>query len=105
MLQNLGQNIRSVEERIKQLENAKQKPTEEKTEQYNSTVCKVVENTDIMRLQLIFEGVPSADIRSILKSNGFKWSPSNGAWQRQLTDNARYSTKKVIKQLEERKTA
>jgi hypothetical protein len=23
-----------------------------------------------------------------MKSNGFKWSPSNTAWQRQLTSNA-----------------
>lgn len=26
-----------------------------------------------------------------LKRNGFKWSRFNGAWQRQLTDNAKYA--------------
>lgn len=26
-----------------------------------------------------------------MKSNGFKWAPSQGAWQRQLTKNAIYA--------------
>jgi len=30
----------------------------------------------------------NADTRAELKSNGFRWAPSVGAWQRQLTDNA-----------------
>ena len=64
ILQNLGQNIRNVEQRIEQLERIKAKPTSDITEQYNTTICKVVENTEIMRLQLIFDGKPSDDIRS-----------------------------------------
>ena len=31
---------------------------------------------------------PDADTRAELKSSGFRWAPSVGAWQRQLTDNA-----------------
>lgn len=31
--------------------------------------------------------------RERLKANGFRWSPKNGAWQRQLTDNARRALK------------
>lgn len=100
ILQNLGQNIRNVEQRIEQLERAKAKPTRDTTENYNTTVCKVVENTDIMRLQLIFDGKPSADIRDMLKSHAFRWSPSNEAWQRQLTNNARYETKSLLKEIE-----
>lgn len=48
-----------------------------------------------MRLQLIFDGKPEDAVRDILKKNGFKWSPKNGAWQRQLTDNALFSLKRV----------
>jgi hypothetical protein len=48
-----------------------------------------------MRLQLIFDGKPSDEVREVLKKNGFKWSPKNGAWQRQLTDNAICSLKRV----------
>ena len=40
------------------------------------------------RLQLIFEEKPDANQRQELKSNGFKWAPSQGAWQRQLNQNA-----------------
>ena len=40
------------------------------------------------RLQLIFEDKPDADTRQALKSEGFKWAPSQGAWQRQLNQNA-----------------
>ena len=40
------------------------------------------------RLRVFFDGKPDADTRAELKSNGFRWAPSVGAWQRQLTDNA-----------------
>ena len=40
------------------------------------------------RLQVFFDGKPDADTRAELKSSGFRWAPSVGAWQRQLTDNA-----------------
>jgi hypothetical protein len=100
ILQNLGQNIRNVKQRIEQLERVKAKPTSDITKQYNTTVCKVIENTDIMRLQLIFDGKPSEDIRDILKSHAFRWSPSNEAWQRQLTNNAKYETKSLLKEIE-----
>ena len=34
-----------------------------------------------------------------MKRNGFKWSPTNQAWQRQLTANAIYVTKHLLKSL------
>ena len=40
------------------------------------------------RLQLFFEEKPSEDQRRALKGEGFKWAPSQGAWQRQLNQNA-----------------
>lgn len=43
------------------------------------------------RLQLFFKEKPSEEQRRELKSNGFKWAPSQGAWQRQLTKNAIYA--------------
>jgi len=60
----------------------------------------VKENKEIMRLQLFFEGKPDEETRKGLKSNGFVWSPSQGAWQRQLTNNARWALKYVIKELQ-----
>lgn len=60
---------------------------------------KVIENADIMRIQIVFDGKPDRAIRDILKENGFRWAPSQGAWQRQLTSNGRYVLKKVVEEL------
>lgn len=51
------------------------------------TACAKI-NEPENRLQLIFEEKPDANQRQELKSNGFKWAPSQGAWQRQLNQNA-----------------
>ena len=52
------------------------------------------------RYQFVFDGKPADEVRIILKGNGFKWSPSRGAWVRQVTANARYSAKRVMQELE-----
>ncbi len=57
------------------------------------------EDNEIMRVQLIFDGKPDADTRALLKSNGFRWAPSQNAWQRQLTANGRAAAKAVLSQL------
>jgi hypothetical protein len=33
--------------------------------------------------------------------HGYKWSPANKVWQRQITPNAAYSTKKLLEELEQ----
>lgn len=48
-------------------------------------------NTEMNRLQLFFDEKPNDSQRAQLKASGFKWAPSQDAWQRQLTDNAIYS--------------
>lgn len=92
-------NIKRMEERVKVLEakhTAAQEVGEVKKE-YNG--LEVVKNYTEDRLQLIFDGKPDADVRSLLKSNGFRWSPKNTAWQRKLTNNATYAlTHYVMKQ-------
>lgn len=69
---------------------------EEGNKEYEINGVKVVENAEVNRLQLIFDGKPSDDMRSALKQNGFRWSPKNMAWQRQLTENAIYALKRVL---------
>ena len=66
---------------------------------YSDYGFEVERNTDINRLQLKFPGKPDASVREVLKSNGFRWSPREGAWQRQLTGNAEYSLKRVMEKL------
>lgn len=63
--------------------------------EYNYNGITVIQNTELNRLQLIFDGKPSDEVREILKSNGFKWSPKNTAWQRQLTKNALYAFERI----------
>ena len=48
------------------------------------------------RYRFIFDGKPAQEVIDILKQNGFKWSPKNMAWQRQITPNASYSVKHYI---------
>jgi hypothetical protein len=49
---------------------------------------RILENVLEQRVQILFPGKPSAEIRARLKGRGFRWAPSQGAWQRQLTPQA-----------------
>ena len=95
-LRNNNENIHRTEKRLQTLKAAKAQENKE----CDNKFCKVVENTEIMRLQLLFNEKPDADTREILKKNGFRWSPKNGCWQRQLTNNAKYSLRRVLEELE-----
>lgn len=53
---------------MKSLKAVKEKGTKE-TE---FELFKVVENVEAMRLQIIFDEKPEADVRAVLKKNGFK---------------------------------
>lgn len=57
----------------------------------------IVRNIDLNRLQILFDAIPDADTRAALKQNGFRWSPKNQAWQRQLTDNAERAARQVLR--------
>lgn len=96
MLTNNNANIHRLEGRIKSLQATKSKGTQESENKF----FKVKEDADAMRVQLFFEGKPEPEVRDVLKRNGFRWAPSVGAWQRQLTENAKYALKRVIKELE-----
>ncbi len=48
------------------------------------------------RVMLMFPGKPSEEVRRILKSNGFRWSPSRGAWVRMLNSAGRNAADYVI---------
>ena len=48
------------------------------------------------RLQILFDKIPEDNRRKELKSSGFRWSPRNKAWQRQLTPNALSAAKRLL---------
>lgn len=99
-LSNNNANIRRVQQRLEQLKKAKENGNQETENNF----CKVVENSDIMRLQLFFDEKPEENTRTILKGHGFRWSPKNGCWQRQLTPNAKYALNIVLEKLKKLET-
>ena len=56
----------------------------------------IVRNAEQNRLQILFDGKPDEATRAALKQNGFRWSPRNSAWQRQLTDNAERAARRAL---------
>lgn len=94
-LVNNNAEIRRLRERLKSAEErmdaAQAGPVETEREG-----VRMVEDATDDRLRLIFDGKPSEAVREDLKANGFKWSPKNEAWQRQLTDNAKAAANKVL---------
>lgn len=90
-LTNNNANIRRMKERLKSLE---AKSQDEESEKVVNGV-RIVENVDENRCQLFFNGKPAENVRAFLKSNGFRWSPSNGCWQRQRSNAATYYAEKA----------
>lgn len=94
-LKNNNANIRRMKARVAELEAA---PTETVEVERPDGII-VEENAEDNRLRIHFPDKPSAEVRRMLKSRGFRWAPSVEAWQRQLTDNARHDAQWVLGQL------
>lgn len=91
--------LRSRLDNMMRLKAARETQNDFETKFKNSFGLRVVENVEIMRLQLLFEDVPSAEVRALLKQSGFRYAPSSHAWQRQLTDNARRALSALLPKL------
>jgi len=93
---NNSANMRRLKKRIEQLERSSQRVTVKTSFQ---GVCDVIENVEENRVQFIFDGKPDPETRKVMKSHGFRWAPSQGAWQRQLNGNGIYAARLVLKEL------
>lgn len=98
-LANNNATIRRVRDRIKTLE-AEAAQMAEAREPVAGDGYELRENTEIMRVQFIFDFKPDDDTRALLKQHGFRWAPSQGAWQRLLNDNGRRAAREVIRLLQ-----
>lgn len=67
--------------------------------EYEIGGVRVLENAGLDRIQLFFDGKPEADTIAALRGKAFKWSPTNKCWQRQLTDNARVATARLLRSI------
>lgn len=59
----------------------------------------VIEDPDLDRIQLVFAERPDEATRAVLKRRGFRWAPSQGAWQRHLNMNGRNAASYVASDL------
>ena len=94
-LSNNNAKIKATKERLEELE----KRSSEQAEPMQGNGVKLVKNTEQDRVHLIFDDKPDEETRELLKSNGFRWSPRNTAWQRQLTDNGIRAAKKIMSEV------
>lgn len=88
-LSNNKQNIKRLQKRLEELSNRSS------LEGWEFDGGKVVCNQEANRVQILFDDKPDSDVRSELKQNGFRWAPSQGAWQRQLNENGIRAAKRV----------
>lgn len=96
-LSNNNANIRRIKIRIQELEKLAQR--EDKEEEGNGYSYR--EDTVENRVMFIFEGKPDEATRDVLKKHVFKWSPSRGAWVRQLNNAGLYAAKQIRKILDQ----
>lgn len=89
-LTNLGAEIRRVAKRIEELEKLAARP-----ERAPVTFGDIEVREEGNRVMLLFPGKPSEEVRKELKSSGFRWAPSSGAWQRMANDRAWYLATRI----------
>ncbi len=98
MLTNNNAEIRRQRERIAELEQREAAAqTQTESDENVAPGVRMVKNAEAGRLQLFFDGKPEDAVRDDLKAAGFRWAPSSGAWQRQLTGNAELAAQGVIR--------
>jgi hypothetical protein len=90
-LSNSNNNIRSIRERIEQL----QRQRSMAAELVKGAGWEMVVDIDDNRIMFKFDKIPDEATRKLLKSRAFKWSPTRKAWVRQLTPNARFAADQI----------
>jgi len=95
MLSNSNQNIKAVKDRLEQLE----RMNKLNDVGYYFNDGEVRFDKEDMRVKIYFDNIPNEETRKELKSHAFKWSPTNKAWQRKLTPDAIYTTKRMFKDI------
>jgi hypothetical protein len=48
------------------------------------------------RTRLTFPGKPGPSVRAELKASGFRWAPSEGAWQAYYSEHSKYSADRIL---------
>lgn len=89
----LSEVARKAREQQEKLANAENK-------EYSFDGGKVVLNYEKKRIQILFDEKPDqATINKLNHDYSFNWAPTCGAWQRKMTPNAIYATRKALEGL------
>lgn len=91
-LSNNNASIRRLKKRIEE-ETAKAQDT---TKEEIINGIKILDNVEENRVQIFFDSIPNEETRKKLKSNGFRWSRFNKAWQRHRSNQALYLAKQIV---------
>lgn len=90
-LSNNKANAHRIASRIAELEKRRQRAdVEQEADGYTYR-----EDTKENRVMFVFQGKPDEKTRAVLKRHAFKWSPSRGAWVRQLTNAGIWAARQV----------
>lgn len=96
-LKNNNANMRRIEQRIKELTARATSQEREAIEgELDGLAFRIVENRAANRVQITFDGKPGNDVRQRLKAAGFRWAPSQSAWQRQLSNGAWFHAQRAL---------
>ncbi len=94
---NRGANIRRLEKRIAELRAKAAAPVREPI---TGPGYAIVEDRDANRVQIRFDARPPAATVAALKARGFRWAPSENAWQRQASNGAWHAAQAVAASLD-----
>jgi len=89
-------NIKRIEERILIVSKKQERAETVGTTTKDFEGFKVILNHEADRIQIQHEVKPDFNTISNLKRNGFRWSPTFKAWQRQLNQNGIYAAERVL---------
>lgn len=96
-LSNNSANMRRLQERIELMEKKETLSQEVGSKEFRFDGVTVFYNFEADRIQIKHDTKPSAEVIYSLKSNGFRWSPTFGVWQRQMNRNGIWAAEKVLK--------
>lgn len=97
VIANSNGRIKAIRDRLVHLEElaVRAKATPQTETEINGV--RIVDNLEAQRVQMFFDGKPSAETREELKTNGFRWTPSIGAWQSYRNYGAIQKAEKIAK--------
>lgn len=89
--------VRRLEQRIDSLKAA---GTRETSQEETPAGVELIHNAEANRVQLRFPAKPEAETIAQLKSRGFRFSPSQGVWQRMLNNAGVHAAREILRSME-----